>query len=165
MQPSIASWRAMRARFFCKKRLTFGTERLSRPVGMASPGVHAPCILSAVMAFGILGTCMAAQAQSNLGQLVESGHVQVVKITPELVAKVGSRQQPAVPPELLAYRPESYRISPGDTILVTVWDHPELSGGSGQGAQDAVTNGRLVHPDGTFYYPFVGTLKVAGMRI
>lgn len=168
MQPSIASWRAMRARFICMKRLTFGTERLSRPAGQASAGAHAPRILATVMALGILGAGMAAQAQSgsgNLGQLVESGHVKVVKITPELVANVGSRQQPAVPKELLEYRPESYRISPGDTILVTVWDHPELSGGAGQGAQDAVTNGRLVHPDGTFYYPFVGTLKVAGMRI
>jgi polysaccharide export outer membrane protein len=166
VQPSIASWRAMRARFFCMKRPSFGTERpLSPLAGPAIAGARAPRILATVVALGVLGTCMAAQAQSNLGQLVESGHVQVVKITPELVAKVGSRQQPAVPPELLAYRPESYRISPGDTILVTVWDHPELSGGSGQGSQDAVTNGRLVHPDGTFYYPFVGTLKVAGMRI
>ena len=163
MQPSIASWRAMRARF------TFGAERpLPSPACPITAGAHAIRALRVAVAVGALGACMMAQAQSgsaDLGQLVESGHVKVVKITPELVAATGTRQQPAVPKALLDYRPESYRISPGDTILVTVWDHPELSGGAGQGAQDAVTNGRLVHPDGTFYYPFVGTLKVAGMRI
>lgn len=169
MQPSIESWRALRARLSCMKRINSGAEYpLSLSTAPAIAGTHPPRMLACVVAMAMLGSCMAAQAQSgssNLGQLVESGHVKVVKITPELVANVGSRQQPAVPKELLEYQPQSYRISPGDTILVTVWDHPELSGGAGQGAQDAVTNGRLVHPDGTFYYPFVGTLKVAGMRI
>lgn len=151
MQPSIASSRVLPALF------TFGTER-----------PRALRILRIAFAACAFCACMAVQAQSgssaNLGNLVESGHVKLVKITPELVATTG-RQQAAVPKALLDYRPESYRISPGDTILVTVWDHPELTGGAGSGAQDAVTNGRLVHPDGTFYYPFVGTLKVAGMRI
>lgn len=170
MQPSTPPSRALPARF----SFAPGTERPSSaaadPVVTATTttGAHALRVLRVAMAAGALCVCMAAQAQSgggNLGKLVESGHVQVVKITPELVAKHGARQQPAVPKALLDYRPESYRISPGDTILVTVWDHPELTGGAGSGAQDAVTNGRLVHPDGTFYFPFVGTLKVAGMRI
>jgi polysaccharide export outer membrane protein len=119
-----------------------------------------------VVAVG-LSACLAAQAQGsgNLGRLVDSGHVKFVKITPELVSQIGAKQQPAAPQELLQYRPESYRISPGDTILVTVWDHPELMEVNQGGGQNPQANGRLVHPDGTFYYPFVGTLKVAGMQL
>lgn len=109
--------------------------------------------------------CVRAQASSSdLGTLVNEGDVSVVKITPELVAANRRMPQPAVPPELLQYRPESYRISPGDTILVAIWDHPELTA-QANSEQAALNNGRLVHPDGTFYFPYVGTLKVAGLRI
>lgn len=124
-------------------------------------------LLRGLVAIAAVSLCLAAQAQSsgNLGRLVESGHVKFVKITPELVSEIGAKQQPAAPQELLQYRPESYRISPGDTILVTVWDHPELMEVNQGGGQNPQANGRLVHPDGTFYYPFVGTLKVAGMQL
>lgn len=122
-------------------------------------------LLCSVLAVGALPEASFAQSTANLGELVESGHVQVVKITPDLVAAAAREHRQAVPQELLDYRPDSYRISAGDTILVTVWDHPELMASSGGSAADAAGNGRLVHPDGTFYYPFVGTVKVAGMRI
>jgi len=88
----------------------------------------------------------------------------MVQITPELVATNRSAIKAQLPAELMSYRPDSYRISPGDTILVTVWDHPELTTPAGT-QQQALTNGRLVHPDGTFFYPYVGTLKVSGMKI
>jgi len=99
-----------------------------------------------------------------MSQMVDSGNVDLVQITPELVAANRSPDREPVPKELLDYRPESYRINPGDTILVTVWDHPELSTNEG-GGQNVLADGRLVHPDGTFYYPYVGTLNVAGMKI
>lgn len=117
-------------------------------------------------AMTLLGGCasgsgLAGGSGGQLDTLVNSGEVKVVQITPELVALNHSKEQPTVPQELLEYRPESYQISPGDTIQVTVWDHPELTTeGGGEGA-----NGRLVHPDGTFYYPYVGTLNVEGMKI
>jgi polysaccharide export outer membrane protein len=105
-----------------------------------------------------------ADQAGELGQLVDDGDVRVVQITPELVASTRGPRQPAVPPELLTYRPDSYRISPGDTIVVTVWDHPELmSASSSEGA--ARVNGRPVHPDGSFYYPYAGKFNVAGMRV
>lgn len=124
------------------------------------------------LAISIVAACVLAGCASgggssggmDVGSLVESGDVELVKITPQLVAANRKPERDPVPQELLDYRPESYRINPGDTILVTVWDHPELNTNTGS-SNDALTSGRLVHPDGTFYYPYVGTLKVAGMRI
>lgn len=100
----------------------------------------------------------------GMSEMIDSGTVDVVHITPELVAANRLPDHEPVPKELLDYRPESYRINPGDTILVTVWDHPELSANEG-GEKTTLADGRLVHPDGTFYYPYVGTLKVTGMKI
>ncbi len=163
MQPSFEPGRAPLSR-----RVVFGTERLDARAGSPAGTARSRALRIAALTI-VFSLCGAAQAQSgaaNLGRLVESGDVQFVKITPELVSQLDStRQEPAVPQALLEYRPDSYRISPGDTILVTVWDHPELMGANPAGGQNAEANGRLVHPDGTFYYPFVGTIKVAGMRI
>lgn len=88
------------------------------------------------------------------------GEVRMVPITSELVA--APREQATVPQELSAYQPESYGIRPGDTILVTVWDHPELSTPAGT-QQQAIANGRQVQPDGTFFFPYAGKMNVAGM--
>ncbi len=125
-------------------------------------------LIALVAALAVLSGCAGSSGLSRsgggLGTLVESGDIDVVQITPELVALNRNKEGASVPQALLDYRPESYQISPGDTILVTVWDHPELNASSG-GSQNVVANGRLVHPDGTFYYPYVGTLKVEGMKI
>ena len=129
--------------------------------------VRAAALGAAVVVAGLLGGCASgggSGASAGVGDLIESGDVQLVQITPELVAANRQTERDPVPKELLDYRPESYRINPGDTIQVTVWDHPELDANSG-GGSDGVANGRLVHPDGTFYYPYVGTLKVEGMKI
>jgi polysaccharide export outer membrane protein len=129
--------------------------------------VHAGTLAAVVAVASVLGGCASgggSGASPGVGDLIDSGDVRLVQITPELVAANRQIKRDPVPKELLDYRPESYRINPGDTIKVTVWDHPELDTGGG-GGQDVLANGRLVHPDGTFYYPYVGTLKVDGMKI
>lgn len=133
----------------------------------AHPGARALCVAAAVVVACVLGGCASGGSSSggmDVGSLVESGDVELVQITPQLVAANRQPERDPVPKVLLDYSPESYRINPGDTILVTVWDHPELNTNTGP-SNDALTSGRLVHPDGTFYYPYVGTLKVSGMRI
>jgi polysaccharide export outer membrane protein len=45
----------------------------------------------------------------------------------------------------------AYTIGPGDSIAVTVWAHPELSGK------------HVVGPDGNIQMPFVGSVKIAGL--
>ena len=138
----------------------------SSPRALRKGRVQKP--LGAGLAFAALACLTSgpvfAQA-GDLGKLVSEGDVQVVQITPELVAQFGGQQQqPAVPQDLLTYRPDSYRIAPGDTLLVTVWDHPELMSAAGS-EEAARANGRPVHPDGTFYYPYAGKIKVVGMRV
>lgn len=94
--------------------------------------------------------------------LIDSGHVQVVPITPETV-NASSTPLAEVPKELLDYQPDEYRIRPGDSLLVTVWDHPELT--SPTGSQQTAANGRLVEANGTMYFPYVGRIKVAGKTL
>lgn len=45
---------------------------------------------------------------------------------------------------------ETYLIKPGDTLAVSVWKEPDLSG-------DVV-----VHPDGTFAIPLAGSIEASG---
>jgi polysaccharide export outer membrane protein len=99
------------------------------------------------------------------GSSAESGHVNLVQITPETLASTqAAMPTDTVAPELLSYQPEPYRIGAGDTLYITVWDHPELTAPAGS-QQQTLANGRLVRPDGTLFYPYVGIIKAAGMNI
>ena len=112
----------------------------------------------------MLAGCALAPGQRMTGNhgLVEGGDVEMIPITSELISAPSSAVE--LPAELASYKPDSYQIHPGDTILVTVWDHPELTTPAGN-QQQAITNGRLVQPDGTFFYPYAGKINVSGMTI
>jgi polysaccharide export outer membrane protein len=58
----------------------------------------------------------------------------------------------------------AYTIAPFDILHVVVWDHPELTVPTGQ-FRSPEENGSLVAADGTIFYPFVGTIHVAGMTV
>lgn len=88
-------------------------------------------------------------------------------ITPALIARL--RAQPETGPvlnetmeaELQAY---DYVVNRGDVLNITVWDHPELT--IPQGAERApAESGNWVHSDGTIFYPYVGKIEVAGLRV
>lgn len=114
--------------------------------------------LAATLLAGCTGQHMSMRDTGPAGS-----DVAMVPITTQLVAQ-NVRPAVRVPEELVAYRPDSYRVQPGDTILVTVWDHPELTAPAGN-QQQAVNNGRLVKPDGTLFYPYAGELRVEGMTV
>jgi len=115
-----------------------------------------------------LGGCSLAPGQHfsrgslDRGELVGGGEVEFMTITPQLVsAPVVAEEMPA---ELVAYRFDAYRISAGDTLLITVWDHPEITTPAGS-QQQALTNGRPVQSDGSLFFPYVGKIQAAGMTV
>lgn len=94
------------------------------------------------------------------------GRVEFHKITPELIADIRTpRTQARVNPELdEATKSYDYTVGRGDILTITVWNHPELTipAGSMRVPEDS---GNWVHNDGTIFYPYIGRVQVAGMRL
>lgn len=90
------------------------------------------------------------------------GKAEIIAITPELINEY--RQQPKAAddtqPEDFDYQP--YRIGPRDILTITVWDHPELTIPAGE-FRSADISGQLVDEHGNLYYPYVGTIRAAGL--
>ena len=125
----------------------------------------------AVLAGLALQGCMFAPGQyldtSEIGTegSPESSRVELIPITPKLIAQnAATYVSSSVPAELLAFKPQAYKIGPNDVLYITVWDHPELTAPSGA-QQQIDANGRVVRPDGTIYYPYVGKVDAAGKTI
>ncbi len=101
----------------------------------------------------------------------ETTHVQVNgqevtlrPLNPETVRAFGHRPATTGFEDLLKSAPEPYRIGPQDLLMVTVWDHPELTLPLGQFRTDAAT-GLVVDESGFLYYPYIGRVKVAGLTV
>ena len=99
------------------------------------------------------------------GDADDQGRVELVPITPKLLSiQQALRKKEGVPADLLSYKPEPYRVGPNDTLQVTVWEHPELTNPAGL-QQQTSERGSTVQPDGSFYFPYVGKIQVAGMTV
>lgn len=119
-------------------------------------------IIACACALVMLAGCVPGQQMSVRGN---NDYVQLVPITPQLIeSNQATTTAPTIPAALLDVQPQPYRIGPGDTLYITVWDHPELTSPAGS-QQQTVANGRLVLPDGTIYFPFLGKFKIAGMTL
>lgn len=94
--------------------------------------------------------------------------LEVIQVTPEVVlaealAEAKAPRPETLPPAADSADPYIYRLGPGDVVRVVVWEHPELNNPSGQAQGDAASSGRLIEPDGTMFFPYVGAVKAAGL--
>ncbi len=120
-------------------------------------------IVLLVLCCAALHACAIVPGQRmDVGALRDDGHVTFVPITYELVST--TQREAAIPKELSNAKPADYTIGPGDTLYITVWNHPELTSPAGT-QQQTVANGRPVGTDGTFYFPHVGVVRAAGMTV
>ncbi len=89
-----------------------------------------------------------------------------------LPSPVVSQQTEVLDPKLIeaalaAPQGEAYRVGPGDSLLVAVYGHPELSlaaytGGGAFNSPSARGTGLVVDNDGTIQLPLIGTVSVEG---
>ncbi|KPX54217.1 Polysaccharide export protein [Pseudomonas amygdali pv. photiniae] len=91
---------------------------------------------------------------------------QLVEVTPKSLQQQQQRataDAKALPQALLDYKTPEYVIGAGDTLLVTVFEHPELTAPGSQDQLDA--NTREVLNDGTLYFPYVGRIRASGRTV
>lgn len=122
-----------------------------------------PVLLAVVTSGCVLAPGQSVTPPSTFSR--ESGEVEVLPITSKLVSQqqVSSEDRVRVPQALLDYVPPTYRIGAGDVVAVTVWNQPELMLSATTINLEAV--GRVVRPDGTMFYPYAGTVQVAGLTL
>ena len=93
--------------------------------------------------------------------------VDIYAITPKLLQErmVKPNQSPVLNQQLeTEIKDYDYVVNRGDILSITVWDHPELTipAGSDRSPSEA---GNWVHSDGTIFYPYVGEVEVAGLKV
>ena len=96
----------------------------------------------------------------------QGAQVRLQSISPQTLKKINVSNNSAISiaPELLGYRPETYKLGKFDIVQVTVWEHPELTLPLGSFRSDNAT-GQMIDENGEMFYPYTGQIPVAGKTI
>jgi polysaccharide export outer membrane protein len=113
----------------------------------------------------------ATVARSDAAAQDASPPGRLTPITVELIRQQRASRSNGIAPDVkkLFGTAKPYLIGPGDVLNIMVWDHPELTiapaGGlaTDAGSLSPVGNGYNVSTQGLIQFPYVGTLKLAGL--
>ena len=137
-------------------------------------------LTSAIAALMLAGCAIAPGMQLNIDSPslsrekeldgpVEEGGYTLVPLTPKVMEKLrsleGSAREAFIVPQDWRKDAQSYdyHVGAGDVLAVTVWDHPELTNPAKYLSQEGV--GQRVSPDGSMFFPYAGSIQVAGKTV
>ena len=125
-------------------------------------------LVGVIVFAGMLQACAIApgMTMSEPAELPDGDVIRVQSITRELLNQLDVERANQVR-EIAAEFAEveyGYIIGRGDVLMITVWNHPELTIPAGS-FRDAETSGQQVGDDGYIFYPYVGMVKAEGMNV
>ena len=125
-------------------------------------------LVGVIVFAGMLQACAIApgMTMSEPAELPDGDVIRVQSITRELLNQLDVERANEVR-EIAAEFAEveyGYIIGRGDVLMITVWNHPELTIPAGS-FRDAETSGQQVGDDGYIFYPYVGMVKAEGMNV
>ena len=123
--------------------------------------------IAAALALLVAGACSdahvrfptSASEQKNLPD-----NVQVIVLDPTNINSFTQPTRGHVASAMPAGRQWSYRVGPGDVLSVIVFNHPELTLPAGPD-RTGEAGGFQVSSDGSFSYPYIGSVTAAGKSL
>lgn len=130
-----------------------------------------PALLAAAAAVFLMSACRAPGMKMDTSGLDKNASMrmngQTVTLRPlnaQAVLAYGTPTPVLTGIDLLATKFEPYKVGPQDILLVTVWDHPEITLPLGQYRTDAAT-GMVVDEEGFLYFPYIGRVHISGLTV